>query len=104
LVQPEGLENDYITKKYSNISVESFPKRYFENIEGYNELLLSASFYERFLDTKYILIYQLDAFVFKDELQEWCDKGYDYIAPWIAPQNTLWSKSLINLLEILGQK
>jgi hypothetical protein len=23
---------------------------------------------------KYILIYQLDAFVFKDELQEWCDK------------------------------
>jgi hypothetical protein len=63
-VQPEGLENDYITKKYSNISVESFPKRYFENIEGYNELLLSASFYERFLDTKYILIYQLDAFVF----------------------------------------
>jgi hypothetical protein len=25
LVQPEGLENDYITKKYSNISVESFP-------------------------------------------------------------------------------
>jgi hypothetical protein len=36
---------------------------------------LSASFYERFLDTKYILIYQLDAFVFKDELQEWCDKG-----------------------------
>jgi hypothetical protein len=40
----------YITKKYSNISVESFPKRYFENIEGYNELLLSASFYERFLD------------------------------------------------------
>lgn len=94
LVQPEGLENDYITKKYSNISVESFPKRYFENIEGYNELLLSASFYERFLDTKYILIYQLDAFVFKNELQEWCDKEYDYIgAPWIAtPQNTLWSQ------------
>jgi hypothetical protein len=32
--------------------------------------------------------------------------GIDYIgAPWIAtPQNTLWSKSLINLLEILGQK
>jgi hypothetical protein len=86
LVQPEGLENDY-HKKYSNISVESFPKRYFENIEGYNELLLSASFYERFLDTKYILIYQLDAFFFKDELQEWCDRGYDYIgAPWITTQ------------------
>jgi hypothetical protein len=94
LVQPEGLDNDYITKRYSDISVEKFPKRYFENIEGYNELLLSASFYERFLETKYILIYQLDAFVFRDDLLEWCYKGYDYIgAPWIAsPKNSLWSK------------
>jgi hypothetical protein len=94
LVQPEGLDSDYITKTDSDISVESFPVRYFENIEGYNELLLSASFYERFLESKYILIYQLDAFVFKDELREWCEKEYDYIgAPWIAtPQNTLWSK------------
>lgn len=30
------------------------------------------------------LIDQLDAFVFKDELDEWCNKGFDYIgAPWI---------------------
>jgi hypothetical protein len=94
LVQPEGLDNDYITKRHSGISVESFPKRYFESIEGYNELLLSASFYERFLETNYILIYQLDAFVFKDELLKWCDKEYDYIgAPWIAsPKNTVSSK------------
>jgi hypothetical protein len=94
LVQPDGLNNDYITKKFSNIVVENFPKRYFENIEGYNELLLSVSFYERFLDVEYILIYQLDAFVFRDELKEWCEKGYDYIgAPWITtPKNTFWSK------------
>jgi hypothetical protein len=106
LVQPEGLENDYITKKHSNISVESFPKRYFENIEGYNELLLSDFFYERFLDTNYILIYQLDAFVFKDELLEWCYKGYDYIgAPWIAsPKNTLWSKYFSKVAQIFRSK
>jgi hypothetical protein len=83
LVQPEGLDNSYITEKFNAITVESFPKHYFQNIEGYNELLLSALFYERFLDSEYILIYQLDAFVFKDELDFWCDKNYDYIgAPW----------------------
>lgn len=85
LVQPEGLDNSFITKEYANVMVESFPKRYFENISGYNELLLSSFFYERFLDSEFILIYQLDAFVFKDELKKWCDKDYDYIgAPWIA--------------------
>ncbi|WP_396169540.1 DUF5672 family protein [Flavobacterium sp.] len=94
LVQPEGLDHSYITKKYKNIRVESFSARYFTNIQGYNELLLSSLFYERFLDSEYILIYQLDAFVFKDELIEWCQKGYDYIgAPWItSPKNTFFAK------------
>ncbi|RTY87754.1 hypothetical protein EKM02_11285 [Flavobacterium sp. RSP49] len=94
LVQPEGLDNSYITAKYDAISVENFPKKYFQNIEGYNELLLSSSFYERFLDSEYILIYQLDAFVFKDELAFWCNQGYDYIgAPWIASlKKSIWAK------------
>ena len=94
LVQPEGLDNSYITEKFNSIAVESFPKQYFNNIEGYNELLLSSLFYERFLDSEYILIYQLDAFVFKDELTEWCQKGYDYIgAPWISSiKKSIWSK------------
>ena len=31
-----------------------------------------------------MLIYQLDAYVFRDELLQWCRRGYDYIgAPWI---------------------
>lgn len=95
LVQPEGLDNSYITAKFNSISVESFPKHYFKSIAGYNELLLSPSFYERFLDSEYILIYQLDAFVFKDELKEWCGKGYDYIgAPWIASlKKSFWIKN-----------
>ena len=47
--------------------------------------MLSFNFYESFLDYKYILIYQLDAFVFKDDLIFWCNKNYDYVgAPWIA--------------------
>ena len=30
-----------------------------------------------------MLIYQTDAFVFRDELKDWCESGYDYIgAPW----------------------
>jgi hypothetical protein len=36
-------------------------------------------FYERFIPYEFMLIHQLDAYVFKDELEKWCDKGYDYI-------------------------
>ncbi len=62
-----------------------FNKNNFSNIKGYNRLLLSLRFYLRFIKYKYILIYQLDAFVFRDELQEWADRNYCYIgAPWLT--------------------
>lgn len=97
LVQPEGLDSGYIINNFKDITVESFSKKYFENIEGYNELLLSAEFYGRFVNSEFILIYQLDAFVFKDELKEWCNKGYDYIgAPWIATLKTSFLDKFFN--------
>lgn len=70
----------------ANISYkyEYFNKIYFSGISGYNALLLSKKFYMRFINFEYMLIYQLDSYVFKDELEYWFKKGYDYIgAPWI---------------------
>ena len=63
-----------------DIDVEYFEDSYFSGIESYNKLMLSKQFYERFSAYEYMLIYQLDAYVFKgDELEDWCEKGYDYI-------------------------
>ncbi|MCR4829133.1 MAG: hypothetical protein K5864_06690 [Bacteroidales bacterium] len=63
---------------------EDFVPSFFYGIAGYNLLMLDKDFYKRFAKYEYMLIYQLDAWVFRDELDEWCDKGYDYIgAPWI---------------------
>lgn len=68
-----------------NIDIKSvyFNKKYFNSIYMYNKLLMSIKFYEKFIDYEYILIYQLDAYVFHDELKYWCSLNYDYIgAPW----------------------
>jgi hypothetical protein len=46
--------------------------------------MLSKHFYKQFAEYVYILIYQLDAYVFSDQLEFWCGKQYDYIgAPWL---------------------
>lgn len=64
--------------------IEHFDSMFFASINGYNQLMLNKEFYLRFAHYKYILIYQLDAWVFRDELDSWCQQGYDYIgAPWI---------------------
>ena len=101
-LQPESLDTSSIN--FNKIKSEKFPNEYFKNVFGYNSLMLSEIFYERFLYSKYILIYQLDAFVFKDDLLMWCNKGYDYIgAPWIASPNTL-SKRVISIFDSKRKK
>ena len=86
LVGPEGL-NVQAYNIQPGIQTEFFPSGYFKGIRGYNRLMLSKEFYQRFENYKYILICQLDVFVFKDELNFWCQLNYDYIgAPWIQRQ------------------
>lgn len=80
---PDGLFFDYDSTS-RDIPRVSFPKSYFTDVKNYNRLMLSEYFYKRFYDYKKILIYQLDAFVFSDRLQEFCALDYDYIgAPWV---------------------
>lgn len=79
-VVPDHLEID--KKLFS--CVEKFDSDYFTSVNAYNRLMLSSDFYNRFAEYEYILIYQLDAFVFFDYLYQFCDLGYDYIgAPWL---------------------
>ncbi len=63
--------------------IAHFPAENFQSVKTYSTLLLTPQFYETFLAFDYILIYQLDAFVFYDALEYFCSLGYDYIgAPW----------------------
>jgi hypothetical protein len=72
-------------------SVYGFADAHFSSIASYSRLLLSPSFYEAFADFDYMLVHQLDAFVFRDSLAEWCSRQYDYLgAPWWNEARSLW--------------
>lgn len=92
IVHPEGLD----VSVYSAIATKAIfmplKASCFKSIESYSLLLNSSYFYKKFLGYTYILIHQLDAFVFEDQLEYWCSKDYDYIgAPWI---NATWINKL----------
>ncbi|WP_345953771.1 DUF5672 family protein [Mucilaginibacter sp. PAMB04168] len=83
-IKPEHLKLPQAAAQLSLSAVVSFDNSYFESIAGYNKLMLSEEFYGKFLDYEYILIYQLDAFVFSDQLLHWCNQDIDYVgAPWL---------------------
>ena len=60
-------------------NVEFFDDSWFESLYSYSELLMTLEFYVRFSRYEYMLIYQLDAFVFRDDLTKYCRMGFDYI-------------------------
>ena len=84
LVCPDNLDvSSYCSVAGRKLPCERFSPSFFQSIDGYNRLMMSHLFYERFRSYDYLLIYQLDAWVFSDELESWCCKGYDYVgAPW----------------------
>lgn len=85
IVKPNGLCIQ--TMEVQGMEIEEFDKEWFQSVQSYNDLMLTQQFYQRFCDYEYILIYQLDAFVFRDELSTFCAMGYDYVgAPWLYGQ------------------
>jgi hypothetical protein len=98
-IKPQKLNLPAIALEIPFEKVISFDDDYFQSISGYNRLLLSEAFYGKFLDYEYILIHQLDAFVFKDDLRYWCNQNIDYVgAPWIR------TKKYKNIFSALNSK
>lgn len=90
-VYPDGMDISYYKRVVQlnglSCNAVSFHPNYFISTETYNHLLLSLEFFLSFDSYEYVLIYQLDALVFKDNLMYWVKLNYDYIgAPWFNIQ------------------
>ncbi len=83
LVVPEGMPVEEYPS-YKGLIFQCVPDKWMESAASYNQMMLLEEFYSRFIQYEYILIFQLDAFVFSDSLEQFCNYGYDYIgAPWL---------------------
>ena len=82
------------------LQFERFAPECFRSVADYNRLLLSDEFYARFASFDHMLIHQLDAFVFRDELAAWCARDYDYIgAPWLPRPRlpSAWARGVLGV-------
>ncbi len=86
LVVPKSLKIER-----PGFQIKGFADSYFGSAIANAKLMLSSEFYESFGAYRYVLIYQLDALVFSDQLVEWCDAGLDYIGPpWLPSEDSPW--------------
>ena len=84
---PEGMDLSLYTGIFPQLIAERFPAHFFHSVKDYSRLLLSEEFYKRFSSYEWLLVCQLDAWVFRDGLSGWCRKEYDFIG---APIPATW--------------
>ena len=89
-VCPESLDITNYLKILPKAKEKRFADKFFESTATYSRLCVSYDFYNTFSEYEYMIIYQLDCYLFRDEFKQWCDKGYDYIGGTIISTDCGW--------------
>lgn len=93
LIVPEDIDVSAYQAVDPKIIIKRFLKCHFDGVIAYNRFKISQSLYDAIDEFDFLLTYELDGFVFRDELEFWMRQGYDYIgAPWFEG----FSKAAIN--------
>ncbi len=79
IIAPNGLDISEYKNVVPDFDVVYIDPEWLSSLRSYNRLKISRYFYSLFKDYEYLLTYELDAYVFSDQLEYWCDQGYDYI-------------------------
>ena len=83
LVCPVDFDESAFIRLFLKLRVQRFDNSYFKSKESYSMLCTTADFYEIFSDYEYMLIYQLDCWIFFNLIDYFVRLGYDYYgAPW----------------------
>lgn len=83
VLHPEGLDLTHYLQVVPALANLPIDPVWQSSLSNYNRLKCSYFFYSLFASYDYLLTYELDAYIFRDELEKWCQSGYSYIgAPW----------------------
>jgi hypothetical protein len=82
-ILPKDLNTTYYSKNFPTIMQYFVAPKWLSSYEQSNRFKVLPYLYKTFSKYDYILFHEPDAYVFKDELDYWMEKDFDYIgAPW----------------------
>ena len=79
LVHPYGIDISAYTTIYSNLIPAPVKPDWLSSVKMYNKMKLSTSFYQMFANYKYMLTYELDAYIFSSNIAETNAFKFDFI-------------------------
>ncbi len=98
LICPTGLDTSVYHAINPKADVVFIDPKWQSTYKMFNELKKDRLLYDMFREYRYLLFYELDAWIFSDQLEYWCNTGYDYVgAPWFKG----WHNAIPSM-EIIG--
>lgn len=79
LVFPRGMNTDAYTAIFSDLLLQPVDPVWLSTVEQYNKMKLSISFYEKFVKYKFMLTYELDAYIFNANFDKAKVFSFDFI-------------------------
>ena len=88
LVCATGLDVSAYRRITPALEVDFIPSHWLASYRAFERMKILPYLYRRYAGFEYVLFHELDAFVFLDELLDWCEQAWDYIgAPWYDGYN-----------------
>ena len=85
LICPQGLDANCYRETMPGVKIDFIDPKWQKNYYNFNRLKIESYLYKRYSHYEYILFYEPDAWVFRDELDNWIKQGYDNIGgPWLS--------------------
>jgi hypothetical protein len=80
---PKVLDVTVYKRLLPHADIDFIDKKWQSSYWMFSMLKVNKLLYKKYRKYEYILFYEADAWVFRDELKYWCERNFDYIgAPW----------------------
>jgi hypothetical protein len=76
----ENADTGAISEEFPEAKIYRFAPEFFNDRMGYTRLLLRPDLYEICGWAEYILLFEPNVFIVKNQLRYWCKQGHDYIS------------------------
>lgn len=79
LVYPLGMNVDAYVEKFDSLKLKPVNPSWLSSVENYNRMKIDINFYQLFNEYKFMMTYELDAYIFNSNIEDYKIYEYDYI-------------------------
>jgi hypothetical protein len=98
IISPAGMDTSEYSKVIPSIQFEFIDPVWTSNYDMSSILKIDELLYQKFIAYRFFMYYELDAWVFNDQMEYWCSRDWDFMgAPWFEKLKDGYSPNIVGV-------